>query len=200
MLEEKEGQRSKGRRQAEEVDEILRVVQERIPKLVSGLVDSVFPKAQDLGKEAASFYKELRAAGMSDQDAFRLTRELIHSYDRTSILDTLLAKFVNVGFQPSGGPMGQRVGRKKILEDAEALRKELQAAEITAANAEELKGKIQKWYRGLRTMTGQKPVYPEVADDLRESWEKGDQARVEAIKRSIAKLAEFQATLQSGSK
>lgn len=195
MPEEKNARRAQGLPKPEEIDGIFQVIQERIPKLLSGVVDSLFPKSGDLGKEAASFYKELRAAGMSEENAFRLTRELISSYNRTSILEKLVGQ-MNFGFQPSGG----RVDRKKVLEDAETLRKELEAAEITAQNAEELKGKIQKWYRGLRTITGQKPVYPEVANDLTKNWDKGDQARVEALKRGIAKLAEFQATLAAASK
>lgn len=61
----------------DEIKEILTVVSEKVPALLNQLADVLYGKdrAQQYGKAVATFYKELRDAGMSEEKAFELTQE-----------------------------------------------------------------------------------------------------------------------------
>jgi hypothetical protein len=62
---------------AKEVREILDVVGEKIPKLLNDLTDVLYGKeqSQKYGTAVAGFYKSLKDAGMTDQQAFQLTQQ-----------------------------------------------------------------------------------------------------------------------------
>jgi gamma-glutamylcysteine synthetase len=61
----------------ENLKEILTVVSEKVPQLLSQLADVLYGKerAAQYGKAVATFYKELRDAGMSNEQAYALTQE-----------------------------------------------------------------------------------------------------------------------------
>ena len=63
----------------EKIKEILDVVGEKIPGLLKELSDLLYsPKnAKQYAEAAATFYKELKAAGMTDEQAFDLTRQYL---------------------------------------------------------------------------------------------------------------------------
>jgi len=63
----------------EKIKEILDVVSEKIPGLLKELSSLLYsPKsAKEYAEAAAIFYKELKAAGMNDDQAFELTSQYL---------------------------------------------------------------------------------------------------------------------------
>jgi hypothetical protein len=63
----------------EKIKEILDVISEKIPGLLRELSDLLYtPKsAKQYAAAAATFYKELKAAGMSEEQAFELTSQYL---------------------------------------------------------------------------------------------------------------------------
>lgn len=79
----------------EELKEILNVVAEKIPKLLNSLTDVLYGKeeAGKYGRAVASFYKELRDAGMTDQQAFEITKQYMSSLNIGGMLSKALGGF-----------------------------------------------------------------------------------------------------------
>ena len=61
----------------EKIKEILNVVSEKVPGLLRELSRILYgeEEAKQFGTAVATFYKELKEAGMTDEQAFELTRE-----------------------------------------------------------------------------------------------------------------------------
>ncbi|HVQ00243.1 MAG TPA: hypothetical protein VMT57_01885 [Candidatus Thermoplasmatota archaeon] len=75
----------------QKIKEILDVVAEKVPGLLHTLSELLYsPKsAKQYAEAAATFYKELKGAGMSDQQAFELTRQ----YMSTLNLGNMMGRF-----------------------------------------------------------------------------------------------------------
>lgn len=84
MPEEKRGK--KGSKDVEELKEVLSIVSDKVPALIKGLVQSVFSidAAADMGKAAATYYKELKAGGIPDEVAIKMTQDYIGMFTRIS--------------------------------------------------------------------------------------------------------------------
>ena len=76
----------KAKREAEEVSEILAVVSEKVPALIKGLISSVFSEeaARNMGKAAAAYYKELKAGGIPDNVAIKMTEDYMGLFTKIS--------------------------------------------------------------------------------------------------------------------
>jgi phosphotransacetylase len=63
----------------EKLKEILDAVAEKIPRLLKGIGESLYsPKnAKGFAEAAATFYKELKSAGMTEEQAFKLTSQYL---------------------------------------------------------------------------------------------------------------------------
>lgn len=62
---------------AENVKEILTVVSEKVPALLNSLADVLYGKEQSVkyGQAVANFYKTLKDSGMTDEQAYELTKQ-----------------------------------------------------------------------------------------------------------------------------
>lgn len=62
---------------AEEVKEILEVVSDKVPALLTGLADVLYgrDKGAKYGEAVAGFFKSLKDAGMTDEQAYELTKQ-----------------------------------------------------------------------------------------------------------------------------
>jgi hypothetical protein len=62
---------------AEKIKEILNVVSDKVPDLLKQLSGVLYSpdQAKNFGVAVAIFYKELKAAGMTDEQAFELTKQ-----------------------------------------------------------------------------------------------------------------------------
>jgi hypothetical protein len=65
------------RTDVEELKEVLGVVSTEIPKLLDAITNTIYnsENAENFGKSVAMFYKQLRDAGMDDQQAYKLTQQ-----------------------------------------------------------------------------------------------------------------------------
>jgi len=82
--EEKRGK--KGMKDVEEFKELISVFSDKVPGLIKGLIQSVFSvdAAADMGKAAATYYKELKAGGIPDEVAIKMTQDYIGMFTRIS--------------------------------------------------------------------------------------------------------------------
>lgn len=82
----------------EELKKVLEVVGEKVPPLISGLLNSVLNQqnAEEYAKQVSSFYKQLKESGMSEENAMKLTREFMESRDPMSLVKKIL-KDSNIG-------------------------------------------------------------------------------------------------------
>jgi len=118
----REGKKTRGSEDAEEVKEILTVVSEKVPALIKGLMSSVFSadSAKDMGKAAATYYSELKAGGIPDDVAVQMTKEYIGTFSKIS-------DFIKTASRGSGSgdeDMGS-IGREINVAVRKKLRKEL---------------------------------------------------------------------------
>lgn len=76
----------------EELKKVLEVVGEKVPPLITGLLNSVLNKqnAEDFAKQVSTFYKEMKDSGMDEKDAMALTREFMASRDPMSMIKKVL--------------------------------------------------------------------------------------------------------------
>jgi hypothetical protein len=106
---EKERESRRERRHEEQspenIKEILNVVSSEIPALVKNLLGSVFSEeaGRSMGKAAAAYYKEMKAGGLPEQVAVRLTEEYMRTF--SSIGDMLRSG-------GKGDDIGKEVERK----------------------------------------------------------------------------------------
>jgi len=86
----------------EKIREILDVVADRVPGLLKELSSVLYgpEQAKNFGVAVAIFYKELKAAGMTDEQAFELTRQ----YMSTLNIGGVFSKFA--GHNHNHGPPG----------------------------------------------------------------------------------------------
>lgn len=86
----------------EQIAKILTVVSEKVPALLNSLADVLYGKdrAAQYGKAVAAFYKELRDAGMSDQQAYTLTQEYMSAMNIGKMMGGALGGH---GHGPGGG-------------------------------------------------------------------------------------------------
>lgn len=117
MSEEKE-KTEKGISEAEEVKEILGVVSTQIPSLIRGIIGSVFSEeaGKNMGRAAASFYKELKESGIPENVAVKMTEDYIGVF--TSLGD-VLKNFTGGKKKWMSSEKGEEIGeriQKKIKE------------------------------------------------------------------------------------
>lgn len=65
----------------QDVGEILETVTDKLPKMISALLSTVYSEetATNLGKAVGAFYKQLREAGFSNEDAIKMTHDYLKS-------------------------------------------------------------------------------------------------------------------------
>ena len=96
--------------EAEQVKEILEVVSEKIPALLNALTDVLYGKesAAKYGQAIAGFYKSLKDSGMTDQQAYELTKTYMSSLDLAGII----GKAVGGGEKHGHGDEDDDIGRE----------------------------------------------------------------------------------------
>jgi hypothetical protein len=121
VRETSEEKRHKKSTDVEELAEVLSVVTDRLPALIKGLMSSVFSEdaAAGIGKAAAAFYKELKAGGIPDDVAVRMTQDYIGTF--TKLSDFLKSSRMNEEHEEADEELKSAIRRK--------LRKELDKEE-----------------------------------------------------------------------
>lgn len=86
---------------AKEVKEILEVVSVEIPKLLES-ISNVMNKpesAEAMGKSIAAFYKQMKAAGMDDKQAFELTQQYMKSFSMGGMIQSAMGGMARAGYK-----------------------------------------------------------------------------------------------------
>jgi hypothetical protein len=78
--------------EAAELKAIFDVIGEQVPKLLENVSKVLYNAAEGakLGESVAAFYKSLRAAGMTDQQAFELTKSYMDTVSLGGLLRTVM--------------------------------------------------------------------------------------------------------------
>ncbi len=78
----------------EEFKEVMNTLRDTVPAIIRGIVEAVYSAqdAEDFGKQVAGFYKAMIDAGMSNEQAFQLTKEFMESRDVTGIIKKILSE------------------------------------------------------------------------------------------------------------
>jgi hypothetical protein len=72
----------------EELKEIMRVMSDTIPDLLASITKVMYgaQEGEEYGKAVANFYKALKDAGMSNEEAFALTKEYMGNFNIGNVI------------------------------------------------------------------------------------------------------------------
>ena len=102
---------------ADEVKEILSVVSEKVPALLSSLADVLYGKEQGAkyGQAVSGFYKSLKDAGMTDEQAYELTKQYMSAMN----LGGMIGQAIRGSGKREGRGINIQVGDKDEDDDDE---------------------------------------------------------------------------------
>jgi len=105
----------------EELEKVLKTVSEQIPALIRGIIGSIFSAeaGRNMGAAAANFYKELKAGGIPDEVAIKMTQDYIKTF-------TDLGDLIREAMSRKGGlseEHGKELGEKISKAIREAIEK-----------------------------------------------------------------------------
>jgi hypothetical protein len=103
-----EKKKKSDRPDAEELKEILGVVSTEIPKLLESISTMMYKpeNAENFGKSIATFYGQLKAAGMDDKQAYELTQKYMTNFSLGGMIGQVFQ-----GHDPGQG-FGEDIGKK----------------------------------------------------------------------------------------
>ena len=98
----------------EELKEVLTTVSELVPALIKGIIGSVFSAeaGRNMGAAAANFYKELRAGGIPNDVAVKMTEDYVKTF--TSLGELIREAMSRKGVRSEAGherEMGEEVSK-----------------------------------------------------------------------------------------
>jgi hypothetical protein len=111
----------------EEVEKILKIVSDMVPTLVKGVLGAIFsPEAgKNMGAAAANFYKEVKAGGLPEDVAVKMTQDYVKTFtDIGSLIKDLSSQKggIHIGDGSSKDEVSKIVEeeiRKKVAEKQE---------------------------------------------------------------------------------
>jgi hypothetical protein len=111
----------------EEVEKILKTVSDMVPNLVKGVLGAIFsPEAgKNMGAAAANFYKEVKAGGLPEDVAVKMTQDYVKTFtDIGSLIKDLSSQKggIHIGDGSSKDEVSKIVEeeiRKKVAEKQE---------------------------------------------------------------------------------
>jgi len=111
----------------EEVEKILKTVSDMVPTLVKGVLGAIFsPEAgKNMGAAAANFYKEVKAGGLPEDVAVKMTQDYVKTFtDIGSLIKDLSSQKggIHIGDGSSKDEVSKIVEeeiRKKVAEKQE---------------------------------------------------------------------------------
>ena len=85
---------------AEQLKQMFQVLTESVPQLLESITKVLYgaQEGEKFGKSVASFYKTLKEGGMTNEQAFELTKEYMNNLSLGGMLKNIVA----------GGAMGDR--------------------------------------------------------------------------------------------
>ena len=107
----------------EELEGVLKTVSEQIPALIRGIIGSIFSAeaGKNMGAAAANFYKELKAGGIPDEVAIKMTQDYIKTF-------TSLGEVIREAVSRKGGS-SKKYGKELGEEISKVIREKIEKAE-----------------------------------------------------------------------
>jgi len=104
----------------EELEGVLKTVSEQIPALIRGIIGSIFSAeaGRNMGAAAANFYKELKAGGIPDDVAIKMTQDYIKMF-------TDLGDVIREAISRKGG-LSKEHGKELGEEISKAIRERIE--------------------------------------------------------------------------
>ncbi len=98
----------------DKLKEVLNVVSTEIPKILDAISKTIYSpeNAEKLGEQTAAFYKKLKDAGMSDEQAAKLTEAFMANFSIGKVIEQVI------------GPLGHGHGHSSDDDDIEKMVKE----------------------------------------------------------------------------
>lgn len=100
-------------RNVEDMRKLFEILTEQVPRLLESMTKVLYgaQEGERFGQSVAAFYKSLRAAGMTNQEAFELTKEYMSTLSLGGLLKMI------VGSQTGGEGMIREKIRHEMEED-----------------------------------------------------------------------------------
>ncbi|MBN1678205.1 MAG: hypothetical protein JW880_06660 [Candidatus Thermoplasmatota archaeon] len=98
----------------DKLKEVLNIVSTEIPKILDAISKTIYSpeNAERLGEQTAAFYKKLKDAGMSDEQAAKLTETFMASFSIGKVIEQVI------------GPLGHGHGHSSDDDEIEKMVKE----------------------------------------------------------------------------
>lgn len=121
-----EEKRKEGKRDVEELKEVLNVVSEKVPALLNQLADVLYGKdrAEQYGKSVAAFYKELVNAGMSKEQAYEMTKEYMSAMSLGKMMGGAFGHGMDIDAEDDLGKAIEVKIKRKLDKKAQEIREE----------------------------------------------------------------------------
>jgi hypothetical protein len=102
----------------EKLKEVMSVISVEIPKLLDAISKTMYSpeNAQKLGEQTAAFYKKLKEAGMSEEQAFKLTQDYMENFSLGNMIGTVIGSASHRDDHDDIQEMIDRKIRKKMKE------------------------------------------------------------------------------------
>jgi len=102
----------------EKLKEVMAVMSTEIPKLLESISKTMFSaeNAAKLGEQTAEFYKKLKDAGMTDDQAFKLTQDFMANFSIGNMLGKIIGGARGGADDEIGDEIDKRI--KKKIKDA----------------------------------------------------------------------------------
>ena len=109
----------------EEFREVMTTLRDFIPEMIRKIVEVLYSQqnAEDFARQVANFYKSMVDAGMSNDQAFELTKEFMESRDVIGILKKILSEG-NWGKWKNENEDVEKITKEAMKEVDEELKKE----------------------------------------------------------------------------
>jgi hypothetical protein len=116
--ESRDDRKHRGQSEAEEIKEIFGALSDSIPKLIGGLIGSVYSaeRAEDMAAAIGGFYAKLKEQGIPDEMAMELTKKYVAGLDMFNI-----TKLMNIAVEEEKGKKRVKSIDFEDFEDEEDL-------------------------------------------------------------------------------
>jgi len=106
----------------EELEKVLKTVSDQIPNLVKGVIGAIFSAeaGKNMGAAAANFYKEVKAGGLPEDVAVRMTQDYVKTF---TDIGSLIKEFSSQKGGIHAGPGSSKEDISKAIE--EGIRKKM---------------------------------------------------------------------------
>ncbi len=112
--ESRDDNKSRPQSEAEEIKEIFGALSDSIPKLIGGLIGSVYSaeRAEDMATAIGGFYTKLKEQGIPDEMAMELTKKYVAGLDMFNI-----TKLMNIAMEEEKGKKRSKTNDLDEFED-----------------------------------------------------------------------------------